>query len=362
MHNEKPPFQDVCAQYVHCLSIVGKHEVTVAFLHGKMTSNYAAKEVIRFNFSKWAMSHLKIPAILTVLRFCRQKKFDVVICHRYQPSYIMLWVARICKIKRIVFVIHGLHSFTSCDKQWLFTTLIKKNMLLAGVSNAVRDDLRKSLPQIPKEQIQTLYNAISIEKVEKQLLSREEARNFLQLAPHDFIFCHMARLHPEKDQYTLIHAFHHLQNKIMSEKNNVKLVILGRGKEEEYLKKLTAELDLKDSVLFLGHIAQGYRYLKAFDGFILSSKEEAFGRVLLEAMIAKLPIIATQVYGIPEVVGGAGLLVPAGQPEPLAVAMQQIINLSPQAVFNLREKGYERVKNYFSIPIFREQLLALLDE
>ena len=80
----------------------------------------------------------------------------------------------------------------------------------------------------------------------------------------------------------------------------------------------------------------GYRYMQAFDCFILSSIQEAFGRVLLEAMIAKLPIIATRVHGIPEVVGEAGILIKPGDTAAFTNAMKQVYVLSEQ---ERREQG-----------------------
>src|SRR5258708_4736800 len=70
-----------------------------------------------------------------------------------------------------------------------------------------------------------------------------------------------------------------------------------------------------------GYLPQGFGLLKAFDVFVLTSIKEAFGRVLLEAMIAKVPIIATKTNGIPEVVGDAGILIDPMDPAQLAEKM-----------------------------------------
>jgi glycosyltransferase involved in cell wall biosynthesis len=133
-----------------------------------------------------------------------------------------------------------------------------------------------------------------------------------------------------------------------------KLMIIGKGELEAELKTQAAALGLHQDVIFTGFLNHGFRYMKAFDSFVLSSKQEAFGRVLLEAMIAKVPVIATRVHGIPEVVGDAGLLVNAGDAVTLANCMQQIYNMPAEKHEELTEKAYQRMAEQFSIPVFKE--------
>lgn len=355
-HDGDPPFHDVCTQYVASLKEFNK--ITVAFLRKKAVIP-GANEIVCFDLPKKALRFLKLRAFFKLLYFCRTHSFDVVVCHRYKPSYLMLLVAQFCQIKHLIFVMHELHTFKASGRQRLFSRVFKPNMLLAGVSNAVRDDLRKSLVKIPENQIQTLYNALALDDLLPYFLSKSVARDCLHLAQNAFIFCNMARLHPNKDQSTLLKAFalfkaHTALNKPCY------LILIGAGEEEAALKQLAQDLGIIDDVLFLGYLSRGFQYLKAFDVFVLSSKQEAFGRVLLEAMSAALPIIATDVHGIPEVVDNAGIIVPCQDSIRLAEAMQQITQMDKNELEQLGKQGKDRVQNHFSIAAFQKSFLAML--
>lgn len=357
-HNYATQFIDIFNQYTRLFD-KEKYEVTVAYLTGKpdetAKQRTLAEHVLFLNFSKKNVRTLKISAIRKLLALCREKNFEIVICHRYKPSYTMLWVARFCKIPALVYVMHELKTMSHLNRQLLIACLARKNMVFAGVSNAVRDDMRKDLWSIPNERVATLYNAIDFELVEPQLLSREAARNALHVAPDDFVFGNMGRLAPNKDQESLIHAF----SLIKPYCPKAKLVIVGDGVLESRLKEQVAACRLNDDVIFTGYVNGGFRYMKAFDCFTLSSIQEAFGRVLLEAMIARLPIIATRANGIPEVVGDAGMIVSPKDGTGLGQVMKQIYLLSHSEREQWGEKAYQQAYRHFSIPQFSRQFWQL---
>jgi glycosyltransferase involved in cell wall biosynthesis len=112
---------------------------------------------------------------------------------------------------------------------------------------------------------------------------------------------------------------------------------------------------MEDRIMLLGHKADAVRYLPAFDLFVHSSKSEALGLAILEAGLAKLPVVATCVGGIPEIIedGEQGLLVPALQPELLGKAMEALIT-DPVRASQLGEKLYERVSREFT----KERMLS----
>ena len=267
----------------------------------------------------------------------------------------MMWVAKFCNIPLLISVMHELRTMSSINRRLLIALIARKNVMFAGVSNAVRDDIKKSLRFIPDNRIITLYNMIDIELTEPQLLSRQAARQSLNLSEEDMVFGNLGRLVKNKDQTSLIQAF----AKIKSHCPRAKLIIIGSGELDAPLKQLVNSLGLQNEVIFTGFLAGGFRYMKVFDCFVLSSMQEAFGRVLLEAMIAKLPIIATRANGIPEVVNKAGTLVHAKDVDGLASAMQNIYELSPQARAAIGDNAYEHALNSFSIPIFQEQFWQL---
>jgi glycosyltransferase involved in cell wall biosynthesis len=100
--------------------------------------------------------------------------------------------------------------------------------------------------------------------------------------------------------------------------------------------------------------------MKAFDVYVTSSTQEAFGRVLLEAMVAQIPVIATRVNGMPEVLGTTGVLVNPKDPENLAAAMLKLYQASQGEREGVAARGYARALSAFSIPRFAEVLGNLL--
>lgn len=268
----------------------------------------------------------------------------------------MMWVAQLCRIPALVYVMHELDTMASFNRQILIACIgRRKNMLFAGVSNAVRDDIQESLWCVPKERIVTLYNMIDVDLMEPQLLTKTEARKALNIPEDAFVFGNLARLVPNKDQQSLIRAFAQIKPMCPT----AKLVIMGEGHLENQLKTLAQSFGVENDVIFTGYVAGGFRYMKAFDCFVLSSVQEAFGRVLIEAMIAKLPIIATNVHGIPEVVDSAGTMVAAKDHTGFAHAMHQIYQLTSQERALLGEYAYQHVLANFSIPKFHEQFWQL---
>lgn len=353
-HDYAPQFVDIYNQYTK-LFAKDAYEVTVVYLTGEpnedVRTRTIAENVIFLNTPKKNIRSLKIKAIRKMLALTREKRFDLAICHRYKPTYIMMWVNRFHNIPQIISVMHELGTMKSIKRQLTIAALAPKNMLFAGVSNAVRDNMRKDLWCVPAKRIVTLYNMVDVELTEPKLYSREEARSTLNLPADAFVFGNLGRLVVNKDQASLIQAFSLLKPYCPK----AMLIIIGSGELENELKQQVKSLNLMDSVIFTGFLSGGFRYMKAFDCFVLSSIQEAFGRVLLEAMIAKLPIIATRVHGIPEVVGNAGYLVDAKDPINLATTMQKVYESSIDKREEMGEKAYERAVKQFSVPVFYEQ-------
>ena len=189
-HSEATQFIDIYNQYSRLFDLA-QDEITVACLTGRLTTpikeRLLTQKVNFFDFSKNKIRGLKITPIIKLLQLCRKEQFDIVICHRYKPTYIMMWVAQFCKIKALIFVMHELRTMKAVTRRFLIAMLYRKNMIFAGVSNAVRDDLQQSLTFIPKKNIVTLYNMIDIDLTQTQFYTREHARKMLHLAEEDFI-------------------------------------------------------------------------------------------------------------------------------------------------------------------------------
>ncbi|MFZ5517031.1 MAG: glycosyltransferase family 4 protein [Candidatus Zhuqueibacterota bacterium] len=106
-----------------------------------------------------------------------------------------------------------------------------------------------------------------------------------------------------------------------------KFVVVGDGSQSAALKEVARQLGIADDTIFLGNRTDVPDLMFLFDVFVLSSRNEGLGRVILEAMSCSVPVIATRVGGVPEIIAhnANGLLAPADQPRALAAAMQTLM-------------------------------------
>jgi glycosyltransferase involved in cell wall biosynthesis len=192
------------------------------------------------------------------------------------------------------------------------------------------------------QKITTIHNAIpSIE-----FLDRKTSRLKLGIKEGKFIVGTIANFYPTKGLDILISAW---QDSRFRGNGNLDLVIMGSGPLEEELKSQSKNL----SINFAGQIPNASSYLKAFDIFVLPSRKEGFPLVLLEAMQADLPIIATDVGGNKEAITDAGVIIPSGNVEILAEALENLIN-NPDHRNRLAEKARERSKIFTLVKLFSE--------
>lgn len=352
-HSYGMQFLESCNQYTQLFD-KKQYEITAAYLIGapdeQIRDKTEAEKVIFFNLKNGALRGLKLSALWQLYKLCREEKFHLVICHRYKPTYLMLLVAQFCRINALLFVMHAFGTLNSIPRRLIVASLLKKNMVFAAVSNAARDDMRRDMWRVPKERIITFYNIIDHALFEPQIFSRQEARRQLNVPEDIFVFGHIGRFVKEKDQKNLIQAFAIIKPQCP----NAKVVIIGEGKLEVELKQQCRDLGIENDVIFAGFIMDGFRFMKAFDTFVLTSTEEAFGRVSLEAMVARVPLIATRISGIPEVVGGAGFLVDPANTEKLAACMLQVYQLPQNRLNSWGDIGYQHMRENFSIESFRQ--------
>lgn len=348
-HGYDGPFLDCARQYASLF--VGKgYRVTTVFLTGAADADVAAgcasDEVLFLERSSASVRGLKLGAIRDLRKIAASRNFSFCIAHRFKPVYIALLATRL----PVIGVHHAFGDYQRRTRK-LFAHLFRRRLSLLGVSDAVRDDMRKSLPNWPTGRIQTLYNRIDIEQLQASQLTAEQARTELSLSASAFIVGNVGRLHPDKDQATLLRGF---AKALPSLPQNSQLAILGKGRLEPKLKALALELGIGSQVLFLGQVAQASLYYKAFDVFALSSDHEPFGMVLLEAMVAGVPLLATACGGAKEVVEGVGVLFPFADDERLAHGLIHLANLDDQQRQACAELMLLRLQERFSDQAVRD--------
>ena len=346
-HGYDGPFLDCARQYASLFAGSG-YRVTTVFLTGvadaEVAAGCASDEVLFMEFSSKAIRGLKLGAIADLRKIAQSRQFSFCIAHRFKPIYIALLATAL----PVIGVHHAFGDYQRRTRK-LFAQIFRKRLSLLGVSDAVRDDMRRCLPTWPATRIQTLYNRIDVDALQASQLSFAQARDELGLSPDAWVVGNVGRLHPDKDQATLLHGF---AQALPGLPVDSQLAILGTGRLEQDLKELARELGIGDRVLFLGQVPEARRYFRAFDVFALSSDHEPFGMVLLEAMAAGVPLLATACGGAKEVVEGVGILFPLGDAEHLARMDQRERQLCAELML-------ERLRQQFSDRAVREAFWRL---
>ncbi|CAM3789996.1 glycosyltransferase [Pseudomonas wadenswilerensis] len=353
-HGYDGPFLDCARQYASLFDGSG-YKVTTVFLTGaadpQVAAGCASDEVIFLEFSSKAIRGLKLGAIRALRRIVASRQFSFCIAHRFKPIYIALLGSRL----PVIGVHHAFGDYLRGSRQ-LFANLFSKRLSLLGVSDAVRDDMRKCLPKWPLERIQTLYNRIDIEALQSSQVPAAQAREALGLDQQAWIVGNVGRLHPDKDQATLLRGFAQALPQLPA---GARLAILGKGRLEQALKAQAAELGIAAQVDFLGQVPDARRYFRAFDAFALSSDHEPFGMVLLEAMVAGVPLLATACGGAVEVVEGVGILFPLGDAERLGQGLQHLAALDEGQRQECAGRMLERLRERFSDAAVRDAFWQL---
>jgi len=222
--------------------------------------------------------------------------------------------------------------------------LMRKTTQLITVSEQLKVALIKD-ERLPGEKIKVIHNGIDLNNW--QTFNRWELRQKLGLERETFVILAVGRLVAWKGHSFLINA---LNSPPLKAEKNIKLLIAGDGPLKKQLTQLVAEQGLSAKITFLGYVTNVPELMAASDLFVLPSVNEPFGLVLLEAMAAKLPIIATNDGGVPEIITHrqTGWLVPPQDATALAAA---IIRLKSDA--NLRATlaatAWQELNNRFSL-------------
>jgi glycosyltransferase involved in cell wall biosynthesis len=170
----------------------------------------------------------------------------------------------------------------------------------------------------------------------------------------------VGRAVPAKDYETLLWAFADLTRS----NHNVTLSIAGGGPLQATLERLARDLSIDHRCTFLGHVKNPEPLYRSHDAFVLSSVWEGMPNALIEAAFAGLPIVATRVGAVPELLGGHSAftqVVPPQNAVALAYAMREITNASPTARSQMAETLRLRVRELTDPRTIVEQWSTLLE-
>lgn len=232
----------------------------------------------------------------------------------------------------------------------LFPTLYRLATCVIGVSDAVVSYL-VGQDGVPPAKARRIYNAIE----ERYMELRDRAPS-----SDGFRIFAAGRLAPVKGHADLLRAVAPL----LSDETLVTLQIAGDGSEWSALHRLASELQIAERVTFYGHRTDVPELLATSDLFVLPSRSEGFGLAVVEAMAVGVPVVATRVGGVPEVVPAwaSEWLVPPGDVEGLRSAVIRMLAMAPEYRAAMGQRLREHAVAHFGPEQYVANLEALYAE
>ena len=301
---------------------------------------------------------------MEIMKFIHSKGFNILHSHGYKGNILFgLLFKKSCQIP----MVSTLHGWTSTDGfskirlyEWLDRKSLKYIDSVVLVTNAMKSHPKlKGLKDI---NFHVIPNGIPIEDHNTPAQIPPFSPLIPTPSPHPFIhsdfdqniidFCSkgftigsIGRLSKEKGYNYLIEAFATLIKKNVG----ARLIIIGEGGERNELEALIARYELLDHILMPGYRKNAEKYIPLFNAFVIPSLTEGLPITLLEAMQSSVPIIATEVGGMPSVLnnGEAGLLVKSRNPLEITEAIGKLYN-NKKLSDKLSTVAYDRVIAHYS--------------
>lgn len=325
--------------------------------------------VYRIGFGLKTLDKMLLPfwGAIYALYLNHKNHYDFYWCVMASFASGAAFVANILKFWRPVPIILNLQEGDSekhFAKRWFglinlsWELALKRTKILTVLSHFLAERARRFGY---RGEIKIIPNGVDINKFEIRDTSYEKeerlkTREELKLKTNDIALITTSRLNIKNGVGDVIEALKFLPE-------NVKFVILGTGELEEKLKFLTHNSNLQARVLFEGFVSHKDmpKYLNACDIFIRPSLSEGQGVSFIEAMAAKLPVIATPVGGIPDFLreNSTGYFCQPNDPKSIADAVKRVI--SDPDKNKIIENAYKMVKEKYDWNLIAEQMKAVFN-
>ncbi|MFA6308011.1 MAG: glycosyltransferase [Patescibacteria group bacterium] len=340
------------------------NEIHVAYGEEKNTDSKFLEELKQLNIKSLPIPYLirnidfskDYLATMEILKIYNAGKYDLVHLNSSKVGLLgalaaRMYSANITNTKlRILYTAHGFvfNEPLSKFKKKLYTFSEKISSSINHAVITVSEADRQSAIDnklAPENKIITIHNGIDIDNT--NFYDRFTALEKLGLDKNKKYFGTIASFYKTKGYSYLVEAIKILQDEQSPLLENYQWVLIGDGPELENIKQQIKDNNLDKYFKLLGAKDTAHKYLKAFTAFILPSVKEGLPYVLLEAGLAKIPVIATKVGGIPEIIKDkeTGLLVSPANPLSLATAIKEIDKINS----NILEKNYQNIVSNFDL-------------
>ena len=275
----------------------------------------------------------------------REQKIEIIHSHNTYANLVTLFTARIAPIRTVTTLyVWGNFGFVRNALQWADRLMMR---WFDVVSAHCKETYTRTLELgYPADRLKLFVCGYETNPVSMTGSERNEGRAALNCSSSDFVFVNVARFWPEKAHDILLEGF----RLVLRQHSNARLWLLGSGPEESSVRNMVEQMQLQDSVQFLGFRSDLERILAMSDVQVHPSDMEGVPLAVCAGLAAGLPVLATEVGGLSEIIrsGENGILIPPRDSQRLA---QEMIRLLEDAQFRhqLGEAGKDFIQEEYSL-------------
>ncbi|MFZ4777161.1 MAG: glycosyltransferase [Terrimicrobiaceae bacterium] len=272
--------------------------------------------------------------------------FDIVHCHLVASNIIAKPLARLCGVPVVLNHDHTNDDYRANDRLRLLLDTLSNR--LASHIITVSDSCRRFLISregVPAGKITLIQNAIDLQRFSPACGKRSDARKMLGLPENAPVIAGVGRLNPQKN----FSLFIRIAAQVLNRHPSAVFLLAGQGPEESLLRSLAQEYGLGDRLRFCGYVPDTRQVYLAADILLMPSLFEGLPMTLLEAMAMRVPVVASALDGIAEVVedGRDGFLVPSGDAEKFCGRVCALIE-DPVLATTVGSAAAEKISRRFS--------------
>ncbi|MCX7925062.1 MAG: glycosyltransferase family 4 protein [Fimbriimonadales bacterium] len=297
------------------------------------------------------MKRLPLRDLRAAAQFVRENRIEVLLAHMSGANNFAVWLSRLAKVPAVL----RAHAHT-----------IHFHWRMAHHIIAVSEQTRRyhiTHNFVPPSRISTVHGFVDPARlITLDKGARQAVRAELGLSPTDFVVGVIGNIIPRKGQIYLVRAL----PTVVARYPQVRVLLVGvihPPRYGEQVKREAARLGVSENLLWLGERRDVPRLLQAIDLYALPTLSDMLPMAMLEAMWAGLPILATDVGGIPEAIthGTEGWLVPPKDPDALANALIEIIE-NPSERARRAQNAHHRVQESFTVQPQVAKIEAILQQ
>jgi glycosyltransferase involved in cell wall biosynthesis len=280
-------------------------------------------------------------ALWALLRHWRGRRPDVVCTFMFHANVVGTVVGRLAGVPAVATSIRNERFGPRWRERLEALTQRLSDVTVVNSESVAASLLARGV--IPPDRCRVIPNAVDLARfAPRDPATRDATRRRLGVPPHGFLWLTVGRLYPQKDHASLLAALRIVRGRF----RGVRLAVAGDGPLAACLRQQVRQAALTDTVHWLGARTDVADLLAASDAFVLPSRWEGSPNAVLEALAAGVPVAATDVGGVRELVqdGASGYLAPPGDAAALAAAMERLMALRPEARERLGRHGRESVR------------------